>query len=314
MDRASRPGERNAELAARIIERVDTGSPLKAVHTLGEGVKSCVLRLELESGESLALKLYCHDVAEREQTGYRHLAEHDLPVPRLIAAAGPGAPENEMGWTLMTMVGGRGSDELRAELALDDELKIHRLAGGFLRRLHQVPCPSFGRSAGECSDLPDNGSWVRRRFRAALDEFGRLGGDAQLAGQIEEMLESRHDVLDECSTPVFCHGDLHAANIRVAPLGHDFELCGVIDLEHCFAGDPVMDLAFTWAARSPHDPAVWDALLEGYGDVPWWMTSVLDLYVVLAELELWGYFAGGGSSDPLPEIEERIRAAVDPYG
>lgn len=313
MPRAARPESSDFAVARRIARLAGIDNELTCVHQLGEGVKGRVLRLDFEGRESLALKLYSAAGADRERAGFELAARHDLPLPRMMAGADGPDPAAALGWTLMTLAPGRGLNRVLAQMTLEQELDVHRQTGALLRRLHAAVCPRFGRG-GTRPDFATNGEYVVARFESALARFTALGGDAGLAGRIRALLAARNGALAACRQPVFCHGDLHAENVRVRQAEHGLEVVGAIDLEEWFAGDPALDIALTWAARSPHDDDVYWALLDGYGDAPGWLDSVLDIYIVLAELKLWIYYAVGDSREPLVEIEERIEAAVGTRG
>lgn len=283
--------------AAGIDQRVIACSPL------GEGVKSRVYRVELDSGRALALKLYREtQAAQREQSGYKRLAGCELPFPQMVGGE-VAAGLAEHGWTLMSIAPGEALNLRLATLDRSQLLAIYRQVGGLLARLHSLGCETFTRFRGEPVADRQNFGFVREWTEELLARFERAGGGSDIPAEVRALIE-RHAVdLGACETASLCHGDLHAENIRIDARGG---LVGAIDLEECFAGDPALDIVQTHHARHPFDDAALAALLDGYGGAPPWFEAVFDPYFVICELRLWLFFARGGSRAPLRDIERRI--------
>lgn len=234
------------------------------------------------------------------------LGDRAIGLPRVVGAAAAGEDDElENGWTLMTIVPGESFNRLFAELGTERQLAVYREAGAILARMHETACDGFGLVPGAGRRVPDNRTFVGERFAARLEGFRTRGGNRYLHHWLRAWVDERAPLLDLCDSPVLCHGDLHAENIHVA-VGGNPAAVGVLDLSECFAGDPAMDLCGTHQARFPYDDRIRDALLEGYGTPPPWLDELYDLYFVGSELDLWDFFARGGSRRPLSSIERRV--------
>lgn len=271
-------------------------------------MKATVWRIDFDRHESLALKIYSRPIeAEREQQGYAALGGRVPGLPRIFGTCLAGEREDcPNGWTLMSIVDGAAFNTVFDELGSDRQLSVYREIGALLARLHETECDGFGMVVNSGRTLPDNQTFFTERFAASLNGFVERGGNNFLAHWVREWFQDRADMLDACTQPVVCHGDLHAENVHVTGLDSATIEISVLDLSECFAGDPAMDLCSTHQARFPYDDRIRDALLEGYGTPPRWLEDVYDIYFLGSEFDLWDFFARGGSRAPLASIERRI--------
>lgn len=275
---------------------------------IGDGTKGVVWRIDFGARESLALKIYSRSIeAEREQSGYAAVGTRAIGLPAVVGAAAVGVDEGfPNGWTLMTLVDGPAFNTIFNELGPERQLEVYREVGALLARMHAVRCDGFGLVANSGRRLPDNQTFVTERLAAALNGFAARGGNNFLAHWMRAWFEERAGALAGCTEPVLCHGDLHAENIHVTGLDAGRLSISVLDLSECFAGDPAMDLCGTHQARFPYDDRIREALLEGYGEPPPRLEDVYDVYFLISELDLWDFFARGGSRRPLASIERRM--------
>lgn len=206
----------------------------------------------------------------------------------------------------MTLVEGVPFNTVFIDLDPERQFEVYREIGALLARLHTVECDGFGMVANAGRRMPDNQTFVMERIAASLNGFVEFGGNNFLAHWIRSWFQERAGQLDACTQPVLCHGDLHAENIYVADLDAENLRVSALDLSECFAGDPAMDLCGTHQARFPYDDRIRGALLEGYAAPPPWLKEVYDVYFLASELDLWDFFARGGSRAPLCSIERRL--------
>ncbi|RJQ78858.1 aminoglycoside phosphotransferase family protein [Pseudonocardiaceae bacterium YIM PH 21723] len=153
-----------------------------------------------------------------------------IPVPLRLGEPSERFPK---GWIITTWVPGEPAD--RAPITRGAEAATALAA--FLSALHQ-PAPEqapAGRARG--GPLTGHSAWVEKQLASAVER-----------GLIADPEAVRAVWADAVATPewdgpaVWLHGDLHPANV----LTMDGALCGVIDFEDLFAGDPAWDLAAAW--------------------------------------------------------------------
>lgn len=309
MTRAERPAQLDHALAARIADEAGVDARLTQVSALGDGVKSEVYRLEFETGDPLALKVFIKPAAAvREIGGYRTLAAAVPELPHVISAAADttGLPHGHL---LMTLVEGVPANTLLAGMPREQLLGIYRELGRIQAEFHSVVCPSFSLVTGAANGEASNREYMRSRFAISLDGFLAHGGNRYLASRIAGYFEEHDELLKLCHRPVACHGDVHFENVFVDP-DDPARVLHLIDLEETYAGDPALDLVRTLHHAPKRGGDLLAALLDGYGPAPSWLADVFDLYFTYLEVETWIFYASGGSRGPLPSIARRIARRV----
>jgi aminoglycoside phosphotransferase (APT) family kinase protein len=306
MDRALRPDRLDIAAAERFTRAAEIDDAVTTVEPLGEGVKGLVWRIEFEARDPLALKVYTRDGAVlREHAGYGARDGLDVAMPRMLGGelTADGAPH---GWTLMTISPGEPMNTSLAVLPRPRLLEIYEQVGRQLRTMHEHTCPSFSRVVDADNGHSNNVDWFHKLSRISIEGFLAVGGNRYLASRINARLREFDDALAGCEVASFCHGDMHPENIRVSPAGTDAAFVGSLDLEESLAADPAQDIARTCHTCPSPGEDVREALLSGYGDPPPWLDDVLPAYHLYYELELWNYFAAGGSRRPLASIARRM--------
>ncbi|MBI2691804.1 MAG: aminoglycoside phosphotransferase family protein [Solirubrobacterales bacterium] len=313
MPRAISPAYATRKQAQSVVSAAGIDAAVDSTSLLGRGVKSLVTRIDLADGSALALKAFIRGGSTtREHRAYELLGEHELPLPQMLL----GVASNDdfpFGFTLLTMAPGEPLNDHFVDLPREQLLSIYRGVGEFQRLIHRTNAPGF-------SDLTDhelnadNGALVAKRVQAALGTFLTHGGKPRLAAKLENFFAENDRHLALVPNPVLCHGDLHPENIRVAHVGGEFTFVFAIDLEEAFAGDPLMDLTRTLQSCPLPGSDLTAALLDGYGGKPEGFDDLHDVYFLLYELELWNYYAVGGSRKPLRSISRRIRRRLRGIG
>lgn len=280
--------------AANLDVRVIATSPL------GQGVKSVVSRIELEDAEPLALKVFLRGGhTSREHDAYRLLGDHSIAMPRMLDGVAETA-DFPFGYTLLTMAPGEPLNLNFGGLPRARLLAVYRGVGELQAALHVAPITT----------ALENAEVIADRVSEALGIFLTHGGSHRLAGRLENYFAANAERFRECREPVLCHGDLHPENIFVSGDATSLKFRGAIDLEESFIGDPVMDLTRTIQSCPLPGDDLTAALLEGYGGKPAGFDERHDAYFALYELELWNYYAQGGSRKPLRSIARRLRRRI----
>lgn len=305
MDRADRPEPVPRELAQTIVSAAGIDARVVETSLLGQGVKSVVTLIALDQHDDLALKVFTRgEATAREHAAYRLLGDHDLPMPRMLAAA-EATEELPYGFTLMTLAPGAALNTKFVSLERDQLLEIYRGIGAFQAALHKHAAPGFAEQV-DSSAYVGNAELMRARLGRSLAGFLEHGGNRYLASVADRQFGEHEAALAGCTRPVVCHGDLHPENVRVAQTADGLRFSSAIDLEESFAGDPVMDLVRTIHTCPLPGDDVTAALLDGYGGKPSGFDELFDFYFIFYELELWNFYARGGSRTPLPSIARRI--------
>lgn len=306
MPRATSPAHATREQSQSVVSAAGIDAGVVGTSLLGRGVKSLVTRIDLDDGSSLALKVFTRGGSTtREHRAYELLGEHDLPVPRMLLGV---ASDDDFpfGFSLLTMAPGAPLNDHFVDLPREQLLNVYRGVGEFQRLFHRTSAPGF-------SDLTDhelnadNAALIASRVKFALGTFLTHGGKPRLAAKLENFFAENDRHLALVPSPVLCHGDLHPENIRVERVDGELSFVFVIDLEEAFAGDPLMDLTRTLQTCPLPGSDVTAALLDGYGGKPEGFDDLHNVYFVLYELELWNYYALGGSRRPLRSIARRIK-------
>jgi Ser/Thr protein kinase RdoA (MazF antagonist) len=309
MPRAISPEHVTREQAQDVVSAAGIEAHVTAMAPLGQGVKSVVSRVELEGAEPLALKVFLRGGhTTREHSAYRLLGEHSLPMPRMLH----GIAESEdfpFGCTLMTMAPGEPLNLNFGGLERGRLLEVYRGVGQLQAALHRTAGLGFSDLGGAPVDR-DNAEFMAKRIDFALGTFLAHGGSPRLAGKVEAYFDAAANGFAQSAASVLCHGDLHPENIFVSGDSETLSFMGAIDLEEAFTGDAVMDLTRTIQTCPLPGPDLTAALLDGYGGRPEGFDVLHDPYFVLFELELWNFYAQGGSRKPLRSIAKRIRKRI----
>lgn len=313
MPRAIGPAHATREQAQSVVSAAGIDSRVAATSLLGRGVKSLVTRIELDDASSLALKVFVRGGSTtREHRAYELLGDHDVPLPRMMF----GVASNEdfpFGYTLLTIAPGEPLNDHFVDLPRDQLLNVYRGVGEFQRLIHRTSAPGFSDLADHELNT-DNAGLIKSRVDFALGTFLAHGGKHRLAAKLENFFADNERELALVPSPVLCHGDLHPENIRVARDDEGLKFVFAIDLEEAFAGDPVMDLTRTLQTCPLPGDDLTEALIDGYGGKPEGFDPLLNVYFVLYELELWNYYATGGSRQPLRSISKRIKRRLRGIG
>lgn len=237
----------------------------------------------------------------------------ELHVYELLADV-PGVPaidhvDTDHGVTVMTRVPG----EPLATAPEDAMRDLYRQLGELQAAMHRVTQPAFGYLTTEVLDpVPDNTTYMTRRFTVKLAEFAERGGDPEIHRLASARVAERSGLFGSCAVPVVCHNDLHEGNVLVAPAGDGWRINGFVDVENAIAADPLMDLAKTIQYERTRSPVKVAGLLAGYGPLPANGPARIALYRLYQALELWDWFAEIGNTGPLDAIAEDIRGLATP--
>ncbi|MFI6781418.1 phosphotransferase family protein [Micromonospora sp. NPDC050276] len=220
-----------------------------------------VLKLAPPAGTPLLR--YERGLCAAEERYFRLVAERapQVPVPPVLwHGTDPAYGE----WLITAMLPGRSLFDLaEAGVAVDDGPARYDL-GVALATVHQVTGDRFGYDG----DRAAGPTW-RAAFTAMLDELlaDAADWDVRLPVTSDHLhaLVGRHaDVLDEVRRPALLHFDCWDGNVLAAPDPDGrLRLCGLVDGERFFYGDPLLDLVSPLLFRRVEDEPE-HPLLRGY--------------------------------------------------
>ncbi len=136
-----------------------------------------------------------------------------------------------------------------------------RQLGAIARSVHDVRGERFGRVAG-----PTFGTWSEALIGSYDDvaaDLDDLGLDARDVRRVADAARRHRAVLDDVTEPRLLHGDLWTVNVMVVPDASEPTICGVLDCDRTFWGDPEADWTIRMAGRRPGTER--DAFWEAYG-------------------------------------------------
>ncbi len=263
--------EPSAERVAVAVERLlPDAAPVRPVRALRSGRSHRSWVLESGIGRLVGkVQLTDHtEVVLDRLAEHRRVAEHDVPVPRLLGFT----PSSEtVGGRLLIVaeyLEGQDAEEASSSLPADLMVDALRLAGSALAQLHRVPVPAFGDAVIGLRPGPRTwGEVVASRAELLRRAYGDRNGEMESASMSVistglDMLNRLGDAVSRLVRPAVAHLDMYLPNIL---LGVDGRFRALLDLEHLRWVDPAMDFV---------KPAMWmfegrpewaDAFANGYG-------------------------------------------------
>ena len=217
------------------------------VTPLTGGTFNDVFRVTLADGRRLILKVqpspdfpllaYEQGIMRTEALFYQ-LAGQRRPVPAVVHT-GFGHRGGARDFLLMTEVPGQPWPAVADQIDSNDRGRLRRDLGRIVADLHSMTGTQFGYPA-----RPLAGSW-QEAFGGMLDtiltEADRYEVALPLPTEVIRRRAADHAAaLDEVTTPVLVHFDLHDGNILV-DTGGIVQITGLIDAERAFWGDPLAD-------------------------------------------------------------------------
>lgn len=240
----------NEALAATACRRL-LGAQVIAVEPIAAATSLRVHRVALQDGRRVILKLYFARAgsAEAERRALTCLAAHtDVLTPTILAS---GAVQD--GRVEALVLDDLGPSNLGERVAAGYCSRHDALTavGSLLARIHSLPL--------DCG--PGNPSRLRPRVLAETLLSHCPSGLGVIAA---EVVSRAKEAITQPRQQIWCHGDLHPANI--IPVGQQFDAAAlhVVDLEQAACSVPEYDVAQSLVTSDALDAAGQSALLSGY--------------------------------------------------
>jgi Ser/Thr protein kinase RdoA (MazF antagonist) len=264
-----------------------------------------VYRLDLAGAEDpLVLKIYRDEpewIVAKEALVAGWVGERaGLPIPRWLRVD-KSRTRIPFRFALTTWLTGVTVRSLIGTPGID---AAYRQMGALLRRLHAIPMTAYGYivADGIRRPRPTNDEYMRSAFDQVFRQFRAQGGEEALTLRLEENAQSRFDLLQHSTGPVFCHDDLQQGNVLVEH-GKDgsLQLTGLVDFGNALAGDALFDLAKALCCCTHEDPDSRNPLLAGYGEIshpdP---EEALWLYTLFHRVSMWNHLTRQGHASDGP--------------
>jgi aminoglycoside phosphotransferase (APT) family kinase protein len=304
------------EQVRAIVRDLDSALDPVGFARLHGGVNE-VYRIDLAGAENpLVLKIYRDEpewIVAKEALVAGWIGERaGLPIPRWLRVD-ESRTRIPFRFALTTWLSGVTVRSLIGAPGID---AAYRQMGALLRRLHAIPMSAYGYivADGIQRPRPTNDEYMRSAFDQVFRQFRAEGGEEALTRRLEANAQSRFDLLQHSTGPVFCHDDLQQGNVLVEhSKGGNLQLTGLVDFGNARAGDALFDLAKAVFCCTHEDPRSRQPLLAGYGDIghpdP---EEALWLYALFHRVSMWCHLtrrshASDGPACLLRDLDEMSR-------
>ncbi|HEU4322651.1 MAG TPA: aminoglycoside phosphotransferase family protein [Roseiflexaceae bacterium] len=235
--------------------------------------------------------------ARREAAALRLVAGR-LPVatPELVAE------EERDGWAVLVFT--RMEGEILADhwpkLPAGERRALVAQIGQVGAALHALP---LGDQPGLAFDWAELFGWLRLNLE---EELPQCDMPAPLRERLPELLAHARTP-DPHGPALPLHGDLSAGNFLIRPGAAGWEICGLLDFGDAKAGDLAHELLSPALNLLRGDPALLEALYEGYGLPPSTRSAAFQTELLARALLYygWGYLSRW-LPDPRPTSWEEI--------
>lgn len=222
---------------------------------LANGWDNVLLRLGDDLVVRLPRRAAAADLVRHEQRWLPHLAPRlPLPVPAPVRTGGP-TERFPWSWSVVRYLPG----DVAARTPPHDADSAAQDLATFLGALHSPAPKDAPRSPVRGVPLPARAEAVAKNLGAA-----RRILPPGTADHLEAVWHTALSAPGWPSDPVWCHGDLHPANVLV----DDGRISAVIDFGDLTAGDPATDLSVAWSlVAAEARPRFWAAYADAGGPV-----------------------------------------------
>ncbi len=179
------------------------------------------------------------NLLRREATVYPSFLPVSDRMPRLLAVdfSHRLIPRD---YSFQTFLTGRRWADVDETLPLPDRLALWQELGQITRQIHSVTGSAFGYPP-PAQSFPCWSDTVLDRFDHLLEDFTHLGLETISLTALRRTAEENRSRLDELVTPCLLHGDLWTFNILIDDGQKPPAICGILDAEHAWWGDPRVD-------------------------------------------------------------------------
>lgn len=256
------------EIAQALFEKyMGSGARIAAYQELTDGMFNAAYWIELADGMTCVLKVapppevvvlrYERDILRTEVEVLRLVKERTaMPVPEVLF-------HDESGKLLpsacfaMQFVEGEALHRLRPSLSPQEQERIDRACGAYLRQMNAIIGDAFGLFTPTAPRLATWREAYDRLLRDVLLDGEEAGIELTMGyPALLELASQHYAALDEVTRPALVHRDLWDGNIFIDPATR--QVSGLIDFERALWADPLMEVNFSAFAFNK-------AFLEGYG-------------------------------------------------
>jgi len=305
-------------LIARMLEIALPRARISRAQPLAEGLRNSNLKLLLESGEPLVLRVYEHDPAlcPKEVDLLRFL-RGSVPVPEVIHAE-PRPPDALPPFVVMRFVEGITFRELRRTGNRAAIAQAAGSAGERLAAIHRTGLPNpgwLGPGLKVGAPLLEGPNPMPRFVDLCLaSAYLRARVPAALCDQIHALMWSvAPEMAQFASQAHLVHGDFNKRNVLVREMGGRWSVAAIVDWEFAVSSTPLADfgafLRYERASRPLAEPCFSAGYLRAGGSLrPDWrrLARLTDLVALSASLAQEWLPEGAAA-----ELRELVSATVE---
>ncbi len=254
----------NEKRVLQEIKKTFPSAEIISYRILKGGLVSPVYKIKIKKpSRYLAVKIYKSKnkkMIQLNNNTLKFLSKRNFPVPeiysnRLFA---------KQGVVVMEFIKGKIGLEVYNKSSPNVKSKILLNMGKLLKKLHNLPIPSFWiHHKHEVIDIKNWIKWSKIRVRKYL-EFARDEMDIKYYLFLKKELNLFLNVLNKNIDFVPIHWDYHLSNVLVSSNG---EILGIFDFDNAMKGHNLADIgqAKYWLRFRSNDYKNFKYLLRGYG-------------------------------------------------
>lgn len=185
-----------------------------------------------------------HDLMKGEAIADAHLAQAGIPCPQ-ITVCDLSRSVIDRDYMLWPALPGQILSNISVP---NQQQRLYHQLGTYLRQMHDITMPHFGRAGSTACDGPQFAAWggfLISEFDIAVDLLlAHALLTAPQGSQLKQLFEHARPLFDEIKRPALVHADLWDANILVA--ADSSRITGIIDADRAMYGDPEFDFSGGW--------------------------------------------------------------------
>ncbi|MBI4101206.1 phosphotransferase [Candidatus Microgenomates bacterium] len=297
------------EVIVEIIKKIDSAG-IRSIKRIIAGEVNEVYRITRKGQQELILR-----IAHKEQSSFEiekwaleACEKVGVPVPEVLLVDSVKTSGKQLWVCVETVVAGVKLDSIlkNPKTKVEHAQALVGTAGGTLAKIHSIKTRGFGNftAPGQGQKLRPE-QWVT----APKERLQNIVSAAKSINYAETNINKAFDILEQHKgafnqvEPVLAHGDFGSDHIFIK----GGKVSGVIDMEGCESGHPVIDFAWWDFYFGMHWPTEW--LQAGYSDKTVFdATFDLKLHIAKLRMALYGseYYWQKGNKAFLKTIYQKF--------
>lgn len=265
----------NEPFLKKITRQVYDSAEVVGVKPFKSGMLNFNIELIVKNPDvALNLRIFCGQDAEirakRENTAYMIISENtDIPIPKVLVVDYSKSLIDSV-FSLQTRVAGENLDDVCSGLASSRQEQVADQIGRVLGQLNHLTATNFGDLSTEEKPASEE-TWYEHMVLFVTRNLSRSLAAKHIDNHLYDRVLNHFDrwgwIVPKEVSPSLVHRDVHLGNIKVQQdaLGN-FNLSGILDFEHAFAGHSEYELAMLYLEVFNRYPIMKNPLLQGYSE------------------------------------------------